>query len=92
MKKTKKDSVERSKKNNLVKCGLCIHLINIDKDSYSKLTDYHLGEFYRAGFYHTRCYVEMIKGTKAMQKTALNLLTKINKEMDGRGEKEILLE
>jgi len=70
-------------------CQLCRLPINITKDDYCQLIDFHNGKFFGEGFYHTKCYNERLRGTeesKALRKAAWGMLNKVNKLTGGKEE------
>lgn len=73
-------------------CGICLKDIDITKDDYCHLEDFHLGKFYMEGYYHTKCYNDKIKGQEdmfAMKKQTMALLKKAG-ELLGTNEDKVV--
>lgn len=79
----KKNKVKpQPKKNNSCVCNICKRIIFTKTEDYCHLEDFHMGEFWREGFYHTKCFNEKIKGTpemNAMKRKAMKLLNAAGK-------------
>ncbi len=66
-------------------CIVCRNMINTDAEDYCRITDYNKGAFYMEGYYHTKCFQERLKGSKALQSMAASVLHKANSMMDNLG-------
>jgi hypothetical protein len=82
------------KKSKTKQCQLCRLPINIAKDNYCQLIDYSKGKFFEEKFYHTKCYIERLRGTeesKALRSVAWKMLGKVNKLTGGEEKEEYVI-
>lgn len=63
-----------TKVKNNVNCFICKLKINIEKNNYCKISDYHKGKHYKSIYCHPDCWKEYM-GNKAILKQALGQIT-----------------
>ncbi len=69
---------------------ICKKEIQLNLDSYVRVTDYNSGEEITEGFYHNPCYNNALKGNRDKQSEALktmsfSLVKRVNKLLDKQG-------
>jgi len=75
-------------------CNICLREIDLEKDNYCNIKDYHNGKFFVEGFYHTNCYNEKVGESAKMKNMAQVMFKRASGLMDSLGiedKREVIL-
>lgn len=63
----------------IVDCFICKLKININKNNYCKISDYHKGKHYKSIYCHPSCWKEHMNNKTTLKKALNQIVTMANK-------------